>query len=292
MPIQHFFLALLVVFVWGINFLFVKLALDEFSPLLLCAVRFILASIPAIFFIKPPALPFKTVASYAIFIFALQFALIFIGMRVGMPPGVASILLQVQVFFSLLFAAVMLGEVPHIWQILGALIAFVGIGLIAMHLDNNVSLAGFLCILGAAASWGIGNLVIKKAHNVNMIALVVWGSFIACFPMIILSLLFEGPSSILYTYHHLTRMGTTSLLYIVYISTWVGYGLWSWLLSRYPVGMVVPVTLLIPIVGMLSSVIFLGEPLQSWKIESGLLVIGGLCINLFGARFFMKRPNR
>lgn len=289
MPISHFLLALLVVVVWGINFLFVKLGLDEISPLLLCAVRFILASIPAIFFIKPPAVPFKIIVAYGMFMFAIQFGLIFIGMRVGMPPGVASILLQVQVFFSMVFAAILLGEIPHIWQIAGALISFTGIALIGMHLDKNVSLIGFLCILAAAASWGIGNLVIKKTRNINMIALVVWGSFVACFPMIILSLMFEGTSSIYHSYHHLTWLGITSVLYIVYISTWVGYGTWSWLLGRYPVGMVVPVTLLIPIVGILSSAIVLGEPLQAWKIVAGLLVVGGLCINLFGARFFMKK---
>lgn len=289
MPISHFLLVLLVVVIWGINFLFVKLGLDEFSPLWLCAIRFILASLPAIFFIKPPALPFRVIASYGIFMFALQFGLIFVGMRVGMPPGVASILLQVQVFFSLIFAAIILGEIPPIWQILGALISFMGIGLIAAHLDNHVSLAGFLCILGAAASWGIGNLVVKKTHKINMISLVVWGSFIACFPMLMFAFIFEGPHSIVDTYHHLTKVGISSLLYIVYISTWIGYGTWSWLLSRYPVGMVVPMTLLIPIVGIVSSVIVLGEPLQAWKISSGLLVIGGLCLNLFGARFFMKK---
>ncbi|HAT1595626.1 TPA: EamA family transporter [Legionella pneumophila] len=292
MPFAHLLLALLVVFVWGINFIFVKLSLEEFSPLLLCAVRFLLASVPAVFFIKPPAVPFKIIAGYGLIMFALQFALLFIGLRVGMTPGVASLLMQVQVFFSMFFAIIFLGEQPQIGQIIGALIAFIGIGVVALHFDHNVSLMGFLCILAAAASWGVGNLITKKIHSVNLIAVIVWSSFVACLPMFILSLVFEGPASFVTTYEHMTWKGILSLLYIVYISTWVGYGVWNWLISRYPVGMVVPFTLLVPVVGILSSVLILGEPFYLWKLVAGLLVISGLCINLLTTRLFVAKTQQ
>lgn len=286
MPISHLFLALLVAIIWGVNFLFVKLGLEEMSPLLLCALRFILASVPAIFFIKPPAMPFRMVALYGLVMFALQFSFLFIGMHTGMTPGMASLIMQVQVFFSMFFAALLLGEQPSIWQIAGALVSFMGIGLVAMHFDKNISLLSFIFILAAAATWGIGNLITKKTNSVNMIALVIWGSFIASIPMSILTLVFEGPGSIIHSCHHLTWLGATSLLYIVYASTWIGYGIWNWLLSRYPVGMIVPFTLLVPVVGILSSVLILGEPFQPWKLVAGLLVISGLCINLLSTRFF------
>lgn len=292
MPFSHLLLALLVVFVWGINFIFVKLSLEEFSPLLLCAVRFLLASVPAVFFIKPPAVPFKIIAGYGLIMFALQFALLFIGLRVGMTPGVASLLMQVQVFFSMFFAIIFLGEQPQIGQIIGALIAFIGIGVVALHFDHNVSLMGFLCILAAAASWGIGNLITKKIHSVNLIAVIVWSSFVACLPMFILSLVFEGPESFVTAYEHMTWKGILSVLYIVYISTWVGYGVWNWLISRYPVGMVVPFTLLVPVVGILSSVLILGEPFYLWKLVAGLLVISGLCINLLTTRLFVAKTQQ
>ncbi|HAU1760629.1 TPA: EamA family transporter, partial [Legionella pneumophila] len=281
-----------VVFVWGINFIFVKLSLEEFSPLLLCAVRFLLASVPAVFFIKPPAVPFKIIAGYGLIMFALQFALLFIGLRVGMTPGVASLLMQVQVFFSMFFAIIFLGEQPQVGQIIGALIAFIGIGVVALHFDHNVSLMGFLCILAAAASWGIGNLITKKIHSVNLIAVIVWSSFVACLPMFILSLVFEGPESFVTAYEHMTWKGILSVLYIVYISTWVGYGVWNWLISRYPVGMVVPFTLLVPVVGILSSVFILGEPFYLWKLVAGLLVISGLCINLLTTRLFVAKTQQ
>ncbi len=284
MPFSHILLALLVVVIWGINFLFVKLALVDFSPLLLCALRFILASIPAIFFIKPPAISFRLIILYGLIMFALQFTFVFIGMHVGMTPGMASLIMQTQVFFSMFFAVFLLGEKTNYWQILGALVSFIGIGLVATHFDANVSLLGFICILCAAASWGLGNLITKKTKQISMIALVIWGSFIASVPMILLALLFEGTESFKISIQQLSWLGLSSLLYIVYISTWIGYGVWNWLLSRHPVGTVVPFTLLVPVVGILSSVMIFGEPFQLWKLVAGLLVISGLFINLFGGR--------
>ncbi|MBA2709772.1 MAG: EamA family transporter [Tatlockia sp.] len=284
MPFPHLLLAFLVVIIWGINFIFVKFALLEISPLLLCALRFILASIPAIFFIKPPAIPFKLIAMYGLIMFALQFSFVFIGMHAGMTPGMASLIMQTQVFFSMFFAAFFLGEKTNLWQVIGAIVSFIGIGLVAFHFDASISLLGFVCILGAAASWGLGNLITKKTRQISMIALVVWGSFIASLPMIFLALLFEGTESIRSNIQQLSWLGLSSVLYIVYISTWIGYGVWNWLLSRHSVGTVVPFTLLVPVVGILSSVIILGEPFQLWKLGACLLVISGLFINLFGGR--------
>lgn len=289
MPFSHLLLALLVVIIWGVNFLFVKLALDEISPLLLCALRFLLASIPAIFFIKPPAIPFRTVILYGLVMFALQFSVLFMGMDAGMTPGMASLIMQTQVFFSMFFAVTLLGEQLNLWQITGALVSFLGIGLVAMHFDKNVPFLGFMLILAAAATWGVGNLITKQAKKINMISLVVWGSFVASWPLLILSLVFEGTSSFVYSYHHLTWMGTFSLSYIVYASTWVGYGVWNWLLSRYPVGQIVPFTLLVPVVGVLSSVLILGEPFYLWKLMAGLLIISGLGINILGPRLFIRK---
>lgn len=289
MPIKHLLLILLVILIWGMNFLFVTFSLTEISPLLLCALRFLFASIPAIFFIKPPAISFKIVALYGLIMFALQFSLLFYGMHHDIAPGMASLLLQTQVFFSMLFASIFLGEKPYSWQIIGALISFTGIGIIALHFDTNMSAIGFICILAAAATWGIGNLITKKIQHINMMALVIWGSFVACFPMLLIAFIFEGPASFAYTYHHLTWTGAGSLAYVVYASTWVGYGVWNWLVSRYPVSMVVPYTLLVPIVAIISSVLVLGEPFQPWKVAAGLFVIGGLCVNILGTRLFVPK---
>ena len=286
MPIPHLLLILLVVLAWGINFIFVKLALQDMSPLFLCAVRFLWASVPAIFFVKLPKIPLKLLAGYGFFMFGLQFSLVFMGMYVGMTPGMASLIMQVQVFFSMFFAVLLFGEQPQPSQILGALVSFAGIGLVALHFDQNVSLLGFLCVLGAAASWGVGNLIAKKMNTKDLISVVVWSSFIICIPMFAAALMIEGPQQFIANYEHLSWKGFGSIAYIVYISTWVGYGLWNWLLGHYPVNVVVPFTLLVPVVGIISSVLAFGEPFQLWKIEACLLVICGLCINIFSSRFF------
>ena len=290
MPLHHICLALVVVIIWGFNFIFIKLSLEEVSPLFLCAFRFFLAAFPAILFIKPKTLSFKMILAYGLLMFALQFSLMFLGMKAGMTPGLASILVQVQIFFSMFFVAIFLDEKPTLIQIIGAIVSFTGIGIVAFHFDNQaISLAGFFLIMGAAAAWGLGNLVTKKMGQVNIIELVVWGSFVACFPLLFLSLIFEGPHKIVYSLHHISWLGMTSILYIVYGSTWIGYGVWSRLVVRYPVGVIVPYTLLVPIFGMLSSALILKEPLYSWKIIAGMLVLMGLCINIFGTKFFSKK---
>lgn len=286
MPIKHILLCLLVVVIWGINFIFVKLGLNEFSPLFLCSLRFLLASIPAVFFIKPPAMPFKMVVLYGLIMFALQFSFLFMGMSLGMTAGMASLIMQVQVFFSMFFATIFIGEKPTLPQVVGSLVSFSGIGLVAFHFDESVSLLGFLFILLSAATWGIGNLITKKIPNIRMISLVVWGCFIASIPMMALTFVFEGPVSMVSSYHQMTWVGGLSLLYIVGASTWIGYGIWGWLIVHYPIGYVVPFTLLVPVVGILGSIFMFGEQLQSWKLMSGLLVMSGLYINLAGSRWF------
>jgi O-acetylserine/cysteine efflux transporter len=288
MPVSHLLLTLLVVVVWGLNFLLVKVGLTEVPPLLLCTLRFFFASVPAIFFIKPPDVPFKLVASYGLFMFVLQFGFIFFGMNVGMPAGMASLIIQVQIFFSLLFSAVFLGEKPAAFQIAGSLVSFAGIALVSLHLDADMSVLGFVLVLAASASWGYGNLITKKMQTTNLLAVVVWANFLSIFPMLLLTFAFEGLSSFTFAYEHISWRGIAALTYIVYASTWLGYGVWTWLIARYSIGLIVPFVLLVPVVGMLGSTLLLGEPFQSWKMAAALLVISGLGISLFGSRLPAK----
>lgn len=289
MQCKHIFLALLVAIIWGCNFVFIKFGVSEISPLFLCAIRFFLASVPAIFFIKPPAAPVKIIIIYGLLMFGLQFSFLFLGMKAGMTPGLASLLAQVQVFFSIFFAAFFLEERPGIVPMIGAFISFIGIGLVAEHLKGSATLSGFLLVIAASVWYGLGNIVTRKIRHVNTLSLVVWGSFVACLPLVICSLIFEGSQQMVASIHHITWLGIISVLYIVYASTWIGYGGWNKLISHYPIATVVPFTLLVPIFGLLSSSLIFGEPLQSWKMIAGLLVISGLCINILSMRFKLKR---
>ena len=281
MSVFHFFLMLLVVIVWGFNFVSVEVALQGMKPITLCFVRFFLLCFPAIFFVKRPSTAFGIIIGYAFFLFVLQFSLLFAGMHAGVSAGLTSILLQFQMFFTVLFAVLFLKEKPHIWQIVGGVVAFAGIAVIGFNIGGHGSFLGFALILTAAASWGFGNLFAKKLGKINMISMLIWASLISWPPLLIMALFFEGPESMLADFNALSWKTTAAILYIVLGSTLLGYGLWSWLLSRYPVTTIVPFTVLVPVFGMLSSVLVLGESLDSWKLTAGLLIIGGFCINLW-----------
>lgn len=284
MRIPHIALALLTIVIWGFNFVVIKIGLTGIPPTFLVFCRFFLTCFPAIFFIKKPNVPFKMIVAYGLVMFALQFTLLFTGMHLGVTPGLAALLLQVQVFFTIFLAVVILKEKLHKAQLIGALISFSGIGCIAMNLGGEMTLVGFLLILAAAAAWGPGNVIAKKIGPVNIISLIVWSSLIAWPPLLLVSLLIDGPSTILSSIHSLTWQSSGAVLYITYLSTLFGFAAWNHLLQHYPLGMIAPFSLLSPVVGIASSVLVFNEPLQSWKILAAFLIITGLCINLLSVR--------
>jgi O-acetylserine/cysteine efflux transporter len=263
----------------------VHIAVETISPFLLCSLRFFFASIPLIFFIKRPAVPFKTVLLYGLLTFALQYALFFWGMSLGTPAGLASLLYQTNVFFNIFLAACFFKERLSPWQILGIVVAFSGIGFIGLHLDGKLAGWGFLLIISGALVWAFGNIVSKKIGKANMLSLVVWGNFISWPPLFLLTYFTEGPKAILFAWQHASLASILAVGYIVYISTLLAFCIWGWLLNRYPVSVVSPFSLLIPIFAMLAAFMILGEPLYSWKITAAALVMSGLCLNLLSAKF-------
>ena len=293
LPFRRMLLALLTVTIWGSNFVAIKLALHDLPPLLLVAVRFIFVAVPAVFFLKRPAVPLRHLLVYGFTMFAFQFGFMFLGMKLGVSAGLASLILQFQVFVTLGLAVVFLRETISFLQITGALTAGAGFFLVGMHTGGDVTTAGFACLLLAAVSWGIGNLTSKRLGKVNPLALVVWGSLPVIPTMVTASLIFEGPDLII---HSLTHVGLTAVLctaYTVYFSTLVAYSLWSWLLARHPATAVTPFALLVPVSGMLSSALLLGEPLPGWKLAAATLVVAGLSLNIFGPglqRRLLARP--
>ncbi|WP_442498398.1 EamA family transporter [Methylobacter sp. sgz302048] len=291
MHLRHIALAILIIAIWGFNFVVIKVGLKELPPILLCAVRFFLAAFPAVFFIRRPAVPFYQVMAFGLVMFVFQFALLFSGMYAGTTAGLASLVLQVHVFFTVVLAVVFLAEQPSVWQVIGALTSFSGIGLVAANTGGEISAFGLALIVGAAVSWGVGNLLSKKLGKVDMLALVVWGSLVAWPPLLLLSYLLEQGSWSPEGFSHLSWSTIGAVGYIVYPATLLGFAVWSWLLSHYPAAMVAPFTLLVPVFGFASSALVLGEPIHQWKIAAAVLIIAGLCINLTGARIAMRlRP--
>ena len=291
LPLRHPLLALLTVTIWGCNFVAIKLALHDLPPLLLCALRFLFVSLPLAFFLPRPAVTWPQLLTYGLTMFALQFGFMFLGMKLGVSAGLASVMLQLQVFVTLALSAVYLRERISFPQIAGTVIALGGFAVVALHSGGELSLAGLGCVLLAACSWGYGNFMSRSLGKVNPLALVVWGGLVVPLPMGLASLAFEGPARIGENLAHTGLPAMLALAFIVYVSTHVGYSLWSWLLARHAASTITPFALLVPVFGMLSSAFFLGEPLPGWKLEAAGLVLAGLTVTVFGPRLLVPRTN-
>lgn len=289
MKLTHLFLILLIILIWGFNFVVVKFGLTQIPPIFLVFLRFFLTSIPAIFFIKKPKVPFTMLACYGLLMFALQFSMLFMAMHHGITPALASILLQLQVFFTLALAAYFFKERLFKTQILGAIIAFSGVALIAMNLGSEVTLSGFLLVVGAASCSAPGNAISKKMGPVNMLSVVVWSSFCAWPPLLIFSFYYEGLDVILKGLKQLCFYSIGSTLYITYLSTLLGYVVWNHLIATYSLSKIAPFTLLSPLIGSLASAWILKEALPAWKLFAGFLILLGLCLNIFGPKWEAKK---
>ena len=293
----HIALAVLVAFIWGVNFTFIAWALESFPPLMLTALRFFFTAVPLVLFLKPPKFN-RTLFIYAIGTFVMQYAFVFTAMHLGASAGLTALLLQFQIFITVLLAYVILGESVGRMQIIGMVIGVLGLGVIASNLGGDMPLVGFICILIAAIGWSFGNIASKqastqkissmsgalsannnnKASALSALSLVVWGGLIACIVLTLSSLLFENEAWTLATFTQASFKSWLSLGFIVYISTLIGFGLWAHLLSQNIASKVVPFALLVPIFGMATSVLFTGEIVTWWKMLAMALILSGLIL--------------
>lgn len=280
LPPKHLLLVLGIVLIWGVNFVSVFIALESFPPFLLSALRFGLSALPWVFFIPRPKAPWRLIIYYGLFNFALQFGFIFTGIHLGISPGLASLVLQIQVFFSMGLAFFFFHDRPSIFKVAGSLISFVGLGIVAYHVQGESTFLGLILMLLASLSWAAGNMLTKKIQSESPLALVFWGN-LAAFPvMAVISFVFEGPLVIQNSLQNMSPASIGAVLYIVYFSTHLGYGAWGFLIKSYSTSLVVPFTLLVPLVGFISSAFYLGEELQSWKILASFFILGGLLFGL------------
>jgi O-acetylserine/cysteine efflux transporter len=289
LPLRHLLLALAVVAIWGSNFVVIKYALAVMPPMTLAVLRFALAFVPACFFLALPPVAWRNLAGYGLFVATGQFGLLYFAMRSEISPGLASLVIQTQVFFTLLLAVRVAGERVLASQWLGLALAVAGIALIAAHTDGTTTPLGLGLVLAAALSWACGNLVGKRAGRVNMLAYVVWSSAFAVPPLLLLALLVDGPGRISAALASADAGTWAAVLWQTVANTLFGYGCWAWLLTRHPAARIVPLALLVPVFGMGASSLWLGEPLPAWKLGAAALVLGGLLINLFGARLLGRR---
>jgi O-acetylserine/cysteine efflux transporter len=284
MPIRHVLLALLVVSIWGFNFVVIKLSVEALPPILAAALRFAAAAIPAVLFVRPPKAPWWIVVGYGLsFGFAL-YALLNLSIAWGMPAGLSSIVLQTQAFFTMLMAFLLLGERPTRFQVMGAFVAFGGIAVIASARIEGAGLLPLSLTIGAAVAWGLANVLTKKAGKVNAVAFTVWGSLAAPLPLLALSLLTEGWPAVSAALTGFSWSDAGIIAFLAYPATLLGGGIWSWLLGQHPASVVAPFTLLVPITGLASGYLVLGEVVTPVEIVGALLVIAGLVVTLIKRR--------
>lgn len=273
-------LALAIVFVWGTNFVVIRLGLNALPPLFYATLRFAFVMLPAILFLPRPKVAWSNLAIYGLCIGLLQFGFLFIAMKGQISPGLASLVIQTQVFFTIALAMWRTGEKIKPHQLLAFALAVAGMAVIAAHNGQGTTIAGVALVLLAAMGWAMGNQAGREAGQVNMLAYVVWAAPFAVPPLLILSLLMEGPAAIASGVRHAHWVIWATVLWQSVGNTMFGYTCWAWLLSRYPAATVAPVSLLVPVFGFASSALLLGEPLPAWKIAATLLIMAGLAVNL------------
>ncbi|MDH0201445.1 EamA family transporter [Comamonas aquatica] len=287
--------ALVVIVVWGLNFVVMKWGLATLSPLLLCALRFVAASLPFVWFVRrPQALPWWLLAAYGLVQGVGQFGLLFTGMKLGMPAGMASVVLQVQAFITMLLAAAFMGEKPQRWQWWGLVCAIAGLALIgAAHGDSpaEMTLAGFLITVGAAAMWASSNLLTRKAAQYGAytpVGFIVWTSLFPIVPLLALSVGVDGVDAVALQLQGIGWRELGVIAYLALLSTLLGYGLWTQLLQRYAASTVAPLSLLVPVIGLLSALLLLGERPTMWQWVGTLGVLVGMVVNQFGGRWLRR----
>lgn len=306
-------LAVLVTFIWGVNFTFIAWGLESFPPLMLTALRFFFTAVPLVFFLKPPKFN-RTLLIYAIGTFVMQYAFVFTAMHLGASAGLTALLLQIQIFITVLLAYFILGEAVSRMQIIGMLVGVLGLSVIALNLGGDMPLAGFVCILIAAIGWSFGNIASKqvstqatqqgsdgaiissntgrnKASALSALALVVWGGLIACVILTLSSLIFETEAWQLATFTEASLKSWLSLGFIVYVSTLIGFGLWAHLLSQNTASKVMPFALLVPVFGMTTSVLLTGEVVTWWKMLAMILILSGLVLANIKMKMGRKRQS-
>ena len=290
--LRGFLLGLAVVAVWGTNFVAIRLGLDALPPLLFAALRFTFAALPLVFFLKRPAVPWRDLAAFGLFIGVGQFGLLFIAIDGLIAPGLASLVVQIQVVFTIALAMRGTGERLAPVQYMALAMAVAGVAIILSHTGGTTTRLGVALVVGAAFSWSLGNMVQRRAGKVDMLAFVVWSSLFAIVPLFALAFVFEGAPRIVQAIGDAGPLVWAVVAWQSVGNTMFGYGAWGWLLARYPAASVAPMALLVPVFGMGSAALWLGEPLPGWKLAAAGLIIGGLAVNFFGPRLLVRRLAR
>lgn len=293
MPLRPSLLAILVAVIWGANFVVIDLGLGDLPPTLFVALRFCAVLVPAIFLVPRPAARWSDVLLVGVFMSLCQFGLLYTALALGMPPGLASLVLQAQVGLTVLFAALALREVPTRWQLVGVVVGAAGLVVVGLGRSASTPALAFVVTLAAAASWAVGNVVQRRSGSrtpvrqvrrrpapawADGLSMTVWSALVVPVPLLGLSLWTDGPDAVWHALTHLTLAPLLSTAYTAWLASLVGYGIWNGLLARYPASAVVPFTMLVPVVGILAAWLVLDEVPNAAEAAGGVVLLIGVAI--------------
>lgn len=284
MKLSHLLLAIGITAIWGINFSVIKLGLHAIDPFILAGLRFTLCAIPALFFIKKPDVPWRYLIGYGLVFGIGLWGLVNLGIKTGLSAGIASLVLQFSAFFTLLLGSYVFKEQLSRYQIVGFVLACSGLMSIVFITDGSVTFAGLLLVLAGAIAWSIANIIMKKAGTKQVFAFLVWSSAFSPLPLFLLDGLINGSAGYSALISHMDTRAILSILFQVYPNTLLGYWIWNSLLKQYPVSTVAPLSLLVPVFGILGSMMIFGEVISPMKIVALVLIITGLAVGLYGQR--------
>ena len=283
--LPHLLLALLVTALWGVNFVVIKLGVAEVPPLLLTGLRFLFAAIPAVFFIPRPKAATRHVAGYGFILGVIKFGLLFVAMSIGLSASLSSLILQLQAFFTMGLAMLLLRDAPKPVQVAGAILAFAGIGVIAASRWSAQEALPLTLAVLAAFAWGIANIIAKKSGETDMLAFIVWASLVPPLPLFALSWATEDHAQIISALTNPSLVSVGSVLFLAWVATILGFGVWNFLIHRYSVSAVAPFSLLVPVFGIISGVVLLNDAFGPASLLGAALVFAGLALNVFGPRW-------
>lgn len=285
MQFKDLLLILSVITLWGINFSVMKIGLNYTSPYMFGVLRFA-PFIFLLFFFKRPQMPWKIFILYGLTLYFGQFVLLLSGMALGMPAGMASMVLQSQAFFTVFFAKFFLGEAFRVRSFIGLIISALGLSVISLQENTSLTLIGLLLTLGAGSFWAIGNIIMKRYSNANMADLTVWTGIVPILPFFICAMIIDGPAILVSTFENADIIFVLAVLYTSLLATIYGNTIWGKLIRKYSVSYVAPFSLLVPVVGISASAFFLKEHLTIADGLGAAIVIIGLTINVFGGKLF------
>jgi O-acetylserine/cysteine efflux transporter len=283
MRLRDMALAVLTSVIWGFAFVTYKFGLESFSPAQLTAMRFLIACLPVVL-VPRPKLPWSTIVLIGLVLFAGQFLLLMMAYALDMPAGLGSVTQQTQAVFTVALAALFLGERPTRRESAGMAVAFAGLILVGLSVGGDLKPAALALAIAAATCWAVGNILIKRTGNTPVFPLMVWCSLVVPWPMLAVSYAVDPQPSLVQAILHASWGSLATVAYLGVPSTLIAYGLWSFLLQRYPAPVVAPFALLSPATGISASVLLLGETFGALRFAGMALILSGLAVIVWPVR--------